>query len=91
MRSSENQSPSKEYVWHQLKEHHRAIAKLHMRDLFAQDPARAKKFSTGLNGLLIDFSKHRITDETFNLLISLANATNIREKISALFSGKSRT
>lgn len=88
MESPENQSPSKEHVWHQLKEHHRAIATLHMRDLFAQDPARAKKFSTGLDGLLIDFSKHRITDETFELLISLANAANIKEKISALFSGQ---
>ncbi len=59
-----------------------------MRDLFAQDPKRAEKFSVDGVGVFIDYSKNRVTAETMDLLVSLANASGLREKIDAMFSGE---
>ena len=83
---SKNQDRAK--LWQQLSEHHEQIAPLHMRDLFASDPERAHKLSIRLEELLVDYSKHRITEETLSLLFSLADACNIPAAISALFSGE---
>ena len=64
--------PSNLPVWQQLKAHHAAIADQHLRDLFAADPERFNRFSRRFGDLLVDFSKHRMTGETFDLLIELA-------------------
>jgi glucose-6-phosphate isomerase len=75
-------------VWQQLAAHQKQIADLHMRDLFRQEPDRAGKYSIRIDDLLVDYSKHRLTDETFSLLISLADSCDIPAKVSALFSGE---
>ncbi len=59
-----------------------------MRDLFRTDPERAEKYSIRIDDLLVDFSKHRITDESLGLLLSLADACSIPVKISDLFKGE---
>ena len=52
-------------------------------------PARAKEFSVEIDGLLFDFSKHKITSETLRLLVELARARHFEARREALFSGKS--
>ena len=70
-----------------LQTHARELASLTTRDLFSNDPARAKKFSITLGSLLFDYSRHKITSETRALLIDLANACDLEKKRHALLSG----
>ncbi len=74
--------------WQALSEHHAAIKNLHLRQLFAEDPQRAERFSVEGAGLLLDYSKQRITAETLRLLLQLAEETDLRQKIKAMFSGE---
>jgi len=59
-----------------------------MKDLFAADPDRFKKFSIRFKDLLVDYSKNRITEETLRLLIGLAAETGVKEAIESMFSGE---
>jgi glucose-6-phosphate isomerase len=59
-----------------------------MRNLFADDPQRAERFSLEALGMYLDFSKNRITDETIRLLLDLAKFCNLRERIDAMFAGE---
>ncbi|MDG4562550.1 MAG: glucose-6-phosphate isomerase, partial [Candidatus Competibacter sp.] len=69
--------PSNLPAWQELKAHHAAIADLHLRDLFATDPGRFARFSRRFGDLLVDFSKHRITEETLRLLAELARQAGV--------------
>lgn len=75
-------------VWQSLIKHQKTIATQHMRNWFARDPLRFEKFSLTFNGLLLDYSKNRITEETLPLLITLATSTDLKEKIKQLFQGE---
>ena len=75
-------------AWRALKEHHAAIAGLHMRDLFARDPERFTRFSLQAEDLLLDYSKNRITDETMALLVSLARQTDVEGWRDRMFGGE---
>ena len=59
-----------------------------MRDLFAQDPDRFKKFHLEFNGLLLDFSKNRITSETLKLLYALAVERDVSGWANKMFTGE---
>src|ERR1044071_1458759 len=60
----------------------------HLRDLFAADAQRAEKLSrTDLN-LLFDFSRQRVDAETIRLLIELARARGLEQRIAAMFAGE---
>jgi glucose-6-phosphate isomerase len=59
-----------------------------LRDLFESDSARADRFSLEAAGLLLDYSKHRISAQTLELLVGLAQAAGLRERIDAMFSGQ---
>jgi len=59
-------------AWKALEDHHRQIAHRHLRELFAEDPARAERMTLEAAGLVLDFSKNRVTDETISLLCELA-------------------
>jgi len=72
-----------------LKSHTAALEPLRARDLFARDPGRVREFSVEIDGLLFDFSKHKITTETVRLLIELARARDLEARREALFSGES--
>ncbi|MDG2364351.1 MAG: glucose-6-phosphate isomerase [Methylococcaceae bacterium] len=78
---------TKSAIWQSLNAHYENIRPIHMRDLFKQDPNRFENFSLHINDLLFDFSKNRITKETLNLLIDLANHTNLKDQIEAMFRG----
>lgn len=73
--------------WKALETHFEKIKDVHMRDLFAQDKQRFKKFSTQMDDILLDFSKNRIDDETFTLLCDLAKDIGIEEWRDQMFSG----
>ncbi len=74
--------------WKALGAHYEKIKDRHMRDMFASDPDRFKKFSIELGDMLIDYSKHRIDGETMRLLFDLAGASGVKEAATAMFSGK---
>jgi glucose-6-phosphate isomerase len=70
-----------------LRTHQRAIADVHLRDLFAADPTRGTRLTAEAAGLYLDYSKHRVTDETLGLLLRLAEESGLRERIDAMFRG----
>ncbi len=71
-----------------LQEHRRTMDDIHMRDLFAADPARFRQFSLKHEGLLLDYSKHRITAETVTLLAALARACAVEKWRDKMFAGE---
>ena len=71
-----------------LAEHHRAIAGRHLRDLFAEDPGRAERFTADAVGIHLDYSKNRITDETMRLLVALAEQCGVVHRRDAMFAGE---
>jgi glucose-6-phosphate isomerase len=74
-------------AWKALERHQSELAGRHLRDLFAADPARAERFATEAAGLHLDYSKNRITEETVQLLVQLADESGLRERIVAMFRG----
>src|SRR5438132_7956067 len=73
--------------WRALEEHYQKIRHLHLRDLFATDPKRGERLTAEAAGLYLDYSKHRITDDTLDLLVRLAEASGLRDRIDAMFRG----
>ena len=71
-----------------LARHHREVRDVHLRELFADDPDRGRRLTASAEGLYLDFSKNRVTDETLRLLIELAEQSNLRSRIDAMFSGE---
>ena len=80
--------PSERAEWHALTEHARALKDRSLRELFAADPQRSERFSRQEGFLLYDFSRQRVTDETLTKLIALANVSNLRAHIDAMFAGE---
>jgi glucose-6-phosphate isomerase len=73
--------------WKALQVHFNTIRQRHLRELFAEDPCRAERFTLEAAGWRLDYSKNRITDETIRLLIALAESCHLREAIAAMFRG----
>ena len=74
-------------AWKALKTHHKAMAGVHMRDLFAQDGKRFDKYTLRFNDLLLDYSKNIITDTTLQLLLDLAREAKVLEHAASMFNG----
>src|SRR5438105_4859733 len=74
-------------AWKALTAHHDTIGHLHLRRLFADDPARGERMTAEAVGLYLDYSKNRITDETLGLLLRLAEESGLRGRIDAMFRG----
>ncbi len=81
-------NPTETKAWRLLQEHFEKTENIHMKDLFEADPNRFKKFSLSFEEMLVDFSKNRITEETVDLLIRLAEETGLKDAIEQMFSGK---
>ena len=73
--------------WNALQDHFDFIKDIHLNDLFL-DKNRFSKFSIQLDDILFDFSKNRINSDTFRLLLDLAEETNVRSGIDAMFAGE---
>jgi glucose-6-phosphate isomerase len=74
-------------AWRALQAHYEAVRNRHLREIFAEDPQRAEKFSLDAVGVLLDYSKNRITEETLRLLLDLLDQSGLRERIDAMFRG----
>jgi glucose-6-phosphate isomerase len=74
--------------WTALERHAATVREWHLRDLFAADPDRAERMTAEAAGLLLDYSKNRITAETLELLLALANRAGLRDRIEAMFRGE---
>ncbi|HTY18559.1 MAG TPA: glucose-6-phosphate isomerase [Myxococcota bacterium] len=75
-------------AWKALETHHRAVRDVHLRKLFADDPKRGERMALEAAGLYLDYSKNRITDETLELLLRLAEECGLRARIDAMFRGE---
>ena len=74
--------------WKKLVSHSKSMKKVHLRELFDEDPKRAKKFSLQVGDLFLDYSKNRITGRTMKALQALAVSARLQENIAAMFSGQ---
>ena len=75
-------------AWKALTAHHDAIRDVHLRTLFAEDPKRGERLTAEACGLYLDYSKHRVKDETIRLLLRLAEESGLRARIDAMFRGE---
>jgi glucose-6-phosphate isomerase len=79
---------TKRTAWKALTAHYKKISKIHLRKLFADDPKRGDRLTLEAAGIFLDYSKHRINDQTIKLLLQLADESRLRERIDAMFSGE---
>ena len=80
--------PTASPAWRALTAHRDAIAATHLRQLFATDPGRGERLTLTAAGVHLDYSKHRVTDETLRLLVELAGQSGLRARIDAMFAGE---
>ncbi|MCO6008879.1 glucose-6-phosphate isomerase [Actinoallomurus purpureus] len=74
--------------WRALRQHHRELGEPPLRELFASDPDRGRRYALEVGDLYIDYSRHLITDETLRLLRDLAEARRIADLRDAMFAGE---
>ncbi len=84
---STNLPLSQRSAWKALEAHAQEMKQRSLRELFAEDPNRGLRLTAETDGIFLDYSKNRITDETLKLLLSLADETGLRAKIDAMFRG----
>ncbi len=75
-------------AWKVLETHCARMRDVHLRQLFADDPHRGEHLTAEAAGLYLDYSKHRVTDETMRLLVALADEVGLRRRIEAMFHGE---
>ncbi len=75
-------------AWKALAAHYDAIRPVHLRRLFADDGTRGQRLTAEAAGLCLDYSKNRVTDETLRLLVALAEESDLRGRIDAMFRGE---
>ena len=75
-------------TWRALVAHQAKIKDAHLRQLFADDPKRAEKFTAEGAGIQLDYSKNRIDSETIQLLLRLAKERGVAARRDAMFRGE---
>lgn len=83
-----NINPTTTNAWKELSLHFNEIKEVHLRDLLIENPNRKEEFSIDFKDFNVDYSKNRITQKTLDLLISLADQTELKDAISKQFSGE---
>lgn len=81
-------SPTTLPSWAALKAHRPALAQTTLRALFSNDPGRYNRFSMEAAGLHLDYSRHRINDDTIKHLLALAGESDLETGIRELFAGR---
>ena len=81
-------NPTTTTAWQQLTLHSQVMKQVHMKDLFAAEVNRFKKFSSCAQDIVFDYSKNILTEETIHLLIQLATECGIKEAVVAMFAGE---
>ncbi|MGV9616805.1 glucose-6-phosphate isomerase [Nocardia xishanensis] len=74
-------------AWRKLHDHYSAVSERHLREIFADDPERGRELTVQVGDLHIDYSKHRVTRETLQLLGELAYEAGVAERRDAMFAG----
>src|SRR6202790_1691850 len=82
------QATPKRKAWEALQAHYKTVREIHLRKLFADDPARGERLAVEAVGIFLDYSKNRVTDETIKLLVQLAEESGLRTRIDAMFRGR---
>ena len=82
-----NINPTKTNAWKALTNHFEENKNINIKDLYKDDD-RKQDFSLEFDDLLVDFSKNRITKETIDLLVDLANEVHLKDAIEKQFSGE---
>lgn len=80
-------NPKTTEAWAKLLSHYNTIKDVHLKTLFSEDEGRAEKFTIEWQDFYADFSKHRITSETKDLLVELANEMELKDAIAKYFEG----
>ncbi|AXK38796.1 glucose-6-phosphate isomerase [Crenobacter cavernae] len=75
-------------AWRSLWNHFARARDWHLRELFAADPGRAERYWLEVEGLTLDYSKNRLSDQTLTLLLQLADEVGLPAKIDAMFAGE---
>lgn len=83
-----NINPTTTKAWKELEDHFREIENEHMKDMFSNDDDRAEKFSIQWEDFYVDYSKNRISEDTQNLLLKLAEECKLEDAINSYFSGE---
>jgi glucose-6-phosphate isomerase len=79
---------AKRKAWKALEEHFGEVRKLHLRNLFADDPKRGERMTVEAVGIFLDYSKNRVTDQSVKLLLQLAEESGLQGQIDAMFRGE---
>ncbi|HEX5412438.1 MAG TPA: glucose-6-phosphate isomerase [Terriglobia bacterium] len=89
-KGTKNQSVplTKRPAWKALDSHYQDVRALHLRDLFTRDPKRGERLTAEAAGIFLDYSKNRVTNETLQLLVSLAEESGLQSRIEAMFRGE---
>jgi glucose-6-phosphate isomerase len=74
--------------WLRLVEHFEDIRHRHLRQFFADDPDRGTRMTVTAGDLYLDYSKHRVTDETMTALMAVARVAGVEERRDAMFAGR---
>ena len=74
--------------WQALSRHHEQLRDVHLRQLFADDPARGDTLTVEAGDLYLDYSKNRLTAETMALLVALARRAGVEALRDAMFAGE---
>ena len=80
-------NPTTTNAWKKLQAHFDSIKSQHLKDLFSSDAERANDLTVKWEDFYVDFSKNRITTQTIDLLIELANELDLKDAISKYFEG----
>jgi glucose-6-phosphate isomerase len=75
-------------AWKALQVHYQEVRSVHLRDWFRSDPTRGERLTAEAAGLYLDYSKNRVTDQTLQLLVQLAEESDLRGRIEAMFRGE---
>ncbi len=81
-------NPSQTQAWEKLTNHFEDMKDVHLKELFSQDDQRFKNFSVQFEDILLDYSKNRISQKTLDLLVALANETELADAIQKMFAGE---
>jgi glucose-6-phosphate isomerase len=80
--------PTRRSAREELQAHYREVQGAHLRELYADDPKRGERLAAEAVGVYLDYSKNRVTDETLKLLVELAEQSDLRGRIDAMFGGE---
>src|SRR5271168_1542856 len=75
-------------AWQALESHFKTLEGTNLRRLFAEDPTRGERLRVDTEGIHLDYSKQRVTDETMRLLVELANESGVGERRDQMFRGE---